>query len=269
MALHLNDVEQMLVMMGNQSAAGDATAKTRADFSSAAKTAGGLETEYYLEGSVLDTPDGYGMLVQRLAALCDNSGEPFNDHYVHMVLPAQPTSVHIRVVRSLLRPLTAHRINYLGDFAPLGQNDNPYTSQRPFIDIVCSHTSVDFLRSMGFQPRFEYVFKGLAFVKGYLRINVGKMYAVSYDTGKTAPGTNLAAVMQPQQQPQQPPITYRTDDGRNVLPLKPLTNSHSIELSTIRPYHDVALAREMRLFGDLLKPMVSVEPVSQEFRKFA
>lgn len=190
------------------------------------------DTEYVLEGSIEDK--NVGILRLRLEQLCQIFDQ-FADHHVYFIHSSQPT-LKLKTVRSLINPQLPHKLQYVSDFTCLQQN--PFSCQRSIIDVPCSSASViPFVQNLGFQPNYEYVFKGVAFRDENIRINVGKVYSL-YHPGET-----------------------RADN------LRPLTDSHSVEVSTVSATQDINFAKQVKRFAEKLHPLVNLEPV--DLRKIA
>ena len=86
------------------------------------------------------------------------------------------------------------------------------------------------MQSLGFVPNYEYVFKGHAYREGNIRCNVGKIYQ----------------------------LTHPGDASGN---LRPISESHSVEISAVCASQDVENAKLVRAFADLLKPLVNADVV--------
>ncbi|KAL1131798.1 hypothetical protein AAG570_011410 [Ranatra chinensis] len=190
--------------------------------------------EYLLQGSVVDT--AVEVLLHRLRGLCDNvdSGpETFNDHemcfsIVNVEGGASPQPLLLRVRRALDYPDMPWQLRYIGQQEGTGDKSRP-TIVRNSIDIGTSSTVVDFLTEMGCRMDFEYIARGYMFRKGRMKITVTKIF-------KMGPGKSLDSV-------------------------EPISQSYLVELSVLAPTGQDAIAEDMRIFAEQLRPLVVLEKV--------
>lgn len=93
---------------------------------------------------------------------------------------------------------------------------------RASFDISCSPTIIDFLTEMGFRLEFEYQIRGYLFRKGRMKISVSKIFKVNQE---------------------------------------PISQSYLVELSVLAPSGQDAVAEDMRVFAEKLKPLVVLEKI--------
>ncbi|CAH1119832.1 unnamed protein product [Phaedon cochleariae] len=191
--------------------------------------------EYLLQGSVLD--QYVEVLLHRLRGLCDNvdSGpESFHDHELCFSLriantgATTPMSVFsLRVRRALDVSDTPYQLRYIGQ-QELGDKNRP-TVVRSSIDMACSSTIVDFLTELGCRVDFEYIARGYMFRKGRMKITVSKIFKM----GGNKPGETV----------------------------EPISQSYLVELSVLAPSGQDAIAEDMRIFAEQLRPLVQLEKI--------
>ncbi|XP_011314324.1 mediator of RNA polymerase II transcription subunit 18 [Fopius arisanus] len=187
--------------------------------------------EYLLQGSVLDS--AVEILLQRLRGLCDNvdSGpEGFHDHEMCFSIrkgppPEQPLLLRVR--RALDCTDMPWQLRYIGQ-PELGDKSRP-TIVRSSIDIGTSNTVVDFLTELGCRLDFEYILRGYMFRKGRMKITVSKIFKM----------------------------------GQGKLPdqVEAISQSYLVELSVLAPSGQDAIAEDMRIFAEQLKPLVQLEKI--------
>lgn len=120
-----------------------------------------------------------------------------------------------------------YQLRYIGQ-PELGDRTRP-TLVRSSLDIACSPHVVDFLTEMGFRVDFEYITKGYMFRKGRMKVTVSKIFKV-----------NSA---------------------------EPISQSYLVELSVLAPTGQDAIAEDMRIFAEQLKPLVQLEKI--DYKRFA
>ncbi|XP_054271474.1 mediator of RNA polymerase II transcription subunit 18 [Macrosteles quadrilineatus] len=190
--------------------------------------------EYLLQGSVIDS--AVEVLLHRLRGLCDNvdSGpETFHDHEMCFTLRGTTAqlqaSLMLRVRRAMDYPEMPWQLRYIGQ-PELGTGDKSRpTIVRNSIDIGTSNTVVEFLTELGCRLDFEYTARGYMFRKGRMKITVSKIFKM----------------VQPK-----PPDS-----------MEPISQSYLVELSVLAPLGQDAIAEDMRLFAEQLRPLVQLEKV--------
>lgn len=192
--------------------------------------------EYLLQGSVLD--QYVEVLLHRLRGLCDNvdSGpESFNDHELSFILRGNSPSANtppilpLRVRRALDVPDAPWQLRYVGQHE-IGDKNRP-TVVRSSIDMACSSTIVEFLTELGCRLDFEYIARGYMFRKGRMKITVSKIFKMGGMTNK--PGESV----------------------------EPISQSYLVELSVLAPSGQDAIAEDMRIFAEQLRPLVQLEKI--------
>lgn len=191
--------------------------------------------EYLLQGSVLD--QYVEVLLHRLRGLCDNvdtGPESFHDHEACFVLRANnigvpPMALQLRVRRALDVKDAPFQLRYIGQ-QELGDK-NRATVVRSSIDIACSSTIIDFLTELGCRVDFEYIARGYMFRKGRMKVTVSKIFKVNGMS--SAPGDTM----------------------------EPISQSYLVELSVLAPSGQDAIADDMRIFAEQLKPLVQLEKI--------
>ena len=103
----------------------------------------------------------------------------------------------------------------------LGDAKRP-TLVRASFDISCSPSIIDFLTEMGCRLEFEYTVRGYLFRKGRMKITVSKVFKATQE---------------------------------------PLSQSYLVELSVLAPSGQDAVAEDMRVFAEKLKPLVVLEKI--------
>lgn len=198
--------------------------------------------EYLLQGSVLDV--AVEVLLHRLRGLCDNvdSGpESFHDHELCLSLRGPQTNpgsttqpgggapLILRVRRALDVPDAVWQLRYVGQHE-LGDKNRP-TVVRSSLDMACSASVVDFLTELGCRVDYEYIVRGYMFRKGRMKVTVSKIFKMAGMSAK--PG-----------------------DG-----VEPISQSYLVELSVLAPSGQDAIAEDMRVFAEQLKPLVQLEKI--------
>lgn len=187
--------------------------------------------EYLLQGSVLD--QYVEVLLHRLRGLCDNvdSGpESFHDHELCFTLRANnpPMVLPLRVRRALDVNDAPWQLRYVGQ-QELGDKNRP-TVVRSSIDMACSGTIVEFLTELGCRLDFEYIARGYMFRKGRMKITVSKIFKMGMST---KPNESM----------------------------EPISQSYLVELSVLAPSGQDAIAEDMRVFAEQLRPLVQLEKI--------
>ncbi|XP_019866479.1 mediator of RNA polymerase II transcription subunit 18 [Aethina tumida] len=191
--------------------------------------------EYLLQGSVLD--QYVEVLLHRLRGLCDNvdSGpESFHDHELCFTLRANnpgttSMALPLRVRRALDVQDAPWQLRYVGQ-QELGDKNRP-TVVRSSIDMACTATIVEFLTELGCRVDFEYTARGYMFRKGRMKITVSKIFKVGGMPNKPGEG------------------------------LEPISQSYLVELSVLAPSGQDAIAEDMRVFAEQLRPLVQLEKI--------
>ncbi|KAL6258693.1 hypothetical protein P5V15_010645 [Pogonomyrmex californicus] len=190
--------------------------------------------EYLLQGSVLDS--SVEVLLHRLRGLCDNvdhGPEGFYDHEMCFSIrrgSPQEQPLLLRVRRTL-DPAYADmpwQLRYIGQ-PELGDKSRP-TIVRSSIDVATSNTVVEFLTELGCKLDFEYVTRGYMFRKGRMKITVSKIFKVNQ--GKVPEGVP-----------------------------EMISQSYLVELSVLAPSGQDAIAEDMRIFAEQLRPLVQLEKI--------
>ncbi|XP_050301360.1 mediator of RNA polymerase II transcription subunit 18 [Anthonomus grandis grandis] len=189
--------------------------------------------EYLLQGSVLD--QYVEVLLHRLRGLCDNvdSGpESFNDHELCYSLRSNsanaPQVLSLRVRRALDVTEAPFQLRYVGQ-QEIGDKNRP-TVVRSCIDMACSSTIIDFLTELGCRLDFEYIARGYMFRKGRMKVTVSKIFKLN---GMASKPENVEAISQ----------------------------SYLVELSVQAPSGQDAIADDMRIFAEQLRPLVQLEKI--------
>ncbi|KAF7998011.1 hypothetical protein HCN44_009409 [Aphidius gifuensis] len=192
--------------------------------------------EYLLQGSILDS--AVEVLLHRLRGLCDNvdSGtETFHDHEMCFSIrkgppPEQPLSLRVR--RALDYPEMPWQLRYIGQHE-LGDKSRP-TIVRSSIDIATSNTVVEFLNELGCRLDYEYIIRGYMFRKGRMKITVSKIFKMA--------------------------------QGKVPESVEPMSQSYLVELSVLAPTGQDAIAEDMRIFAEQLRPLVQLEKI--DYKRF-
>ncbi|CAD6227616.1 GSCOCG00001295001-RA-CDS [Cotesia congregata] len=186
--------------------------------------------EYLLQGSVLDT--AVEVLLHRLRGLCDNvdSGtESFHDHEACFSIRSGPTDppVSLRVRRAIDYPDMPFQLRYIGQ-PELGDKSRAAVV-RSSIDVGTSNTVIEFLTEMGCRLDFEYIIRGYMFRKGRMKITVSKI--------------------------------FKMPQGKVMDSMEAISSSYLVELSVLAPRGQDAIAEDMRVFAEQLKPLVQLEKI--------
>lgn len=195
--------------------------------------------EYLLQGSVLDT--SVEVLLHRLRGLCDNvdhGPEGFNDHEMSFSLRKnapneQPLLLRVRRTLDSGYADLPWQLRYIGQ-QELGDKSRP-TIVRSSIDVATSNTVVEFLTELGCKLDFEYITRGYMFRKGRMKITVSKIFKVN-----------------------------QTKVPENIPDM--ISQSYLVELSVVAPSGQDAVAEDMRIFAEQLRPLVQLEKV--DYKRF-
>lgn len=122
------------------------------------------------------------------------------------------------------------QLRYIGQ-PELGDKSRP-TVVRSSIDIATSNTVVEFLTELGCKLDFEYITRGYMFRKGRMKITVSKIFKVHQ--GKVTCQENLPEM---------------------------ISQSYLVELSVLAPSGQDAIAEDMRIFAEQLRPLVQLEKI--------
>ncbi|XP_071551061.1 mediator of RNA polymerase II transcription subunit 18 [Panulirus ornatus] len=191
------------------------------------------DQEFLLQGSVLDT--SLGVVIDRLRGLCDNADIPpetFHDHEVVYVLkdfnaPSNPGPAAqgdiLRVRHAVDHPELPYQLRYVG-YPEIG---NHPALLRNCLDVPVSNNVCEFLQELGAKLDHEFVAKGSIMKKGRIKVTVFKMYKIG--------------------------------PGMSKDNLEPMTMSHLVELSVLTSKTDMAVADDLRVLADQLKPLVQLE----------
>lgn len=193
--------------------------------------------EYYLQGSVLD--NAVEVLLHRLRGLCDNvdtGPETFNDYEMCFSLrkPApqggDQTLITLRVRRAIdtIHHDMPWQLRYLGQ-PELGDHRQP-TVTRTSLDVGCSSTIVEFLTELGFRVDFEYIIRGYMFRKGRMKVTVSKI--------------------------------FKMNQGKLTENMEAISQSYLVELSVLAPQGQNAIAEDIRIFAEQLKPLVQLDKMT-------
>lgn len=127
-------------------------------------------------------------------------------------------------VRKALDVDAPYQLRYIGQ-QELGDRSRP-TLVRNSLDIACTSSVVEFLTELGCRVDFEYTNRGYMFCKGRMKITVSKIF-----------------------NPAKPGEIYN----------EPISQSYLVELSVLAPTGQDAIAEDMRMFAEQLKPLVQLE----------
>jgi mediator of RNA polymerase II transcription subunit 18 len=117
------------------------------------------------------------------------------------------------------------QLRYVGQ-PELGDKSRP-TLVRSSIDVATSNTVVEFLTEMGCKLDFEYIARGYMFRKGRMKVTVSKIFKMN----------------------------------QSKLPesVEAISQSYLVELSVLAPSGHDAIAEDMRIFAEQLRPLVQLE----------
>lgn len=174
-------------------------------------------------------------IIFRLKGLCDNvetAPEQFADYEACFSLRAPMTDQMQPQQAPAPLMLRVRRSNDPADSAmpfqlryignpELGDAKRP-TLLRSSFDISCSPSIIDFLQELGCRLEFEYTVRGYLFRKGRMKITVSKIFKAMSE---------------------------------------PLSQSYMVELSVLAPSGQDAVAEDMRVFAEKLKPLVLLEKI--------
>ncbi|XP_022901643.2 mediator of RNA polymerase II transcription subunit 18 [Onthophagus taurus] len=186
--------------------------------------------EYLLQGSVVD--QYVEVLLHRLRGLCDNvddGAETFYDHEMCFTLGMNTpgtSALPLRVRRALDYQDAPYQLRYIGQQE---LDKNRPTIVRSSIDVACNSAIVEFLQELGCRLDFEYTARGYMFRKGRMKITVSKI--------------------------------CKCGVGNKPENLELISQSYLVELSVLAPQGYDAIAEDMRLFAEQLKPLVHLEKI--------
>lgn len=188
--------------------------------------------EYFLQGSVLDS--AVEVLLHRLRGLCDNvdtGPEQFHDHEMCFSIrrgPPPDLPLLLRVRRALDYQDMPWQLRYIGQ-PELGDKSQP-TVVRSSLDIATSSTVVEFLNELGCRLDFEYIIRGYMFRKGRMKVTVSKI--------------------------------FKMNQGKIPDSMEAISQSYLVELSVLAPSGQTAIAEDIRIFAEQLKPLVQLEKIN-------
>jgi len=185
------------------------------------------DQEYLLQGSILDTKKE--VLIHRLRGLCDNvdiGREEFNEKEMVFSIRGTATQPLQLRVRHSLDPNSSipWQLRYVGQ----PEISQKATIVRSCYDIACTNNVVEFLSELGCRLEYEYISRGFIFRKGRIKVTVNKIFKPG---GPGGPLDNL----------------------------EPITSSHLVELSVLAPSGNDAVAEDMKMFAEQLKPLVMLD----------
>ena len=185
------------------------------------------DQEYLLQGSILDNKKE--VLIHRLRGLCDNvdiGREEFNEKEMVFSIRGTATQPLQLRVRHSLDPNSSipWQLRYVG----LPELSQKATIVRSCYDIACTNNVVEFLSELGCRLEYEYISRGFIFRKGRIKVTVNKIFK---------PG----------------------GPGGSLDNLEPITPSHLVELSVLAPSGNDAVAEDMKMFAEQLKPLVVLD----------
>jgi len=140
----------------------------------------------------------------------------------------QPLLLRVRRTLDASNADMPWQLRYIGQ-PELGDKSRP-TIVRSSIDIATSNTVVEFLTELGCKLDFEYVTRGYMFRKGRMKITVSKIFKVNQ--GKVPEGVP-----------------------------EMISQSYLVELSVLAPSGQDAIAEDMRIFAEQLRPLVQLEKI--------
>lgn len=124
------------------------------------------------------------------------------------------------------------QLRYIGQHE-LGDKSRP-TIVRSSIDIATSNTVVEFLNELGCRLDYEYIIRGYMFRKGRMKIFVSKIFKMA--------------------------------QGKVPESVEPMSQSYLVELSVLAPTGQDAIAEDMRIFAEQLRPLVQLEKI--DYKRF-
>lgn len=134
----------------------------------------------------------------------------------------------LRVRRALDYQDMPWQLRYIGQ-PELGDKSRP-TIVRSSLDIATSNTVVDFLTELGCRLDFEYIARGYMFRKGRMKVTVSKIFKMG-------------------------------QQGKIPESMEAISQSYLVELSVLAPSGQDAIAEDMRIFAEQLKPLVQLEKI--------
>lgn len=139
----------------------------------------------------------------------------------------------LRVRRALDYQDMPWQLRYIGQ-PELGDKSRP-TIVRSSLDIATSNTVVDFLTELGCRLDFEYIARGYMFRKGRMKVTVSKIFKMG-------------------------------QQGKIPESMEAISQSYLVELSVLAPSGQDAIAEDMRIFAEQLKPLVQLEKI--DYKRF-
>ncbi|CAG5097279.1 Similar to MED18: Mediator of RNA polymerase II transcription subunit 18 (Aedes aegypti) [Cotesia congregata] len=140
--------------------------------------------------------------------------------------PTDPP-VSLRVRRAIDYPDMPFQLRYIGQ-PELGDKSRAAVV-RSSIDVGTSNTVIEFLTEMGCRLDFEYIIRGYMFRKGRMKITVSKI--------------------------------FKMPQGKVMDSMEAISSSYLVELSVLAPRGQDAIAEDMRVFAEQLKPLVQLEKI--------
>lgn len=192
--------------------------------------------EYLLQGSIFDNSVEH--LLHRLKGLCDDPETtpfPFDDYEgcfsLHAGPPAQPLQMRVRKSAAMPKDPDelAFLLRYCGQLE-IGDHTRP-TLVRNVLDVHVTKNVIEFLLALGCRVDFEYQIRGYMYLKGRMKITVGKVFKLA---------------------------TRRRCVGEAIA-IESFTRSYLVEMSVLAPNGEEAVGHEMRAFAEQLKPLVQME----------
>lgn len=139
--------------------------------------------------------------------------------------PEQPLLLRVR--RALDCQDMPWQLRYIGQ-PELGDKSRP-TIVRSSIDIATSSTVVEFLTELGCRLDFEYIVRGYMFRKGRMKVTVSKI--------------------------------FKMVQGKLPESVEAISQSYLVELSVLAPSGQNAIAEDMRIFAEQLRPLVQLDKI--------
>lgn len=149
-------------------------------------------------------------------------------HFFRGAPQEQPLLLRVRRALDQNHADMPWQLRYIGQ-PELGDKSRP-TIVRSSIDIATSNTVVDFLTELGCKLDFEYIARGYMFRKGRMKVTVTKIFKMNQ--GKMEGGG-----------------------------MEPISQSYLVELSVLAPSGQDAIAEDMRIFAEQLRPLVQLEKI--------
>lgn len=195
------------------------------------------QQEYLLQGSIFDHSVEH--LLHRLKGLCDDpelTPFPFDEYEgsfslnLHRNQAAAPLQLRVRKPAVKTLEESTVLLRYIGQLE-IGDHSRP-TLVRNMLDIRVTNNVVDFLLGLGCEIDFEYQTRGYMYMKGRMRVTVGKVFKLVHPRRVA-----------------------------EVNASEPFTKSYLVEMSVMAPNGEESVGHEMRQFADQLKPLVLMEKI--------